>query len=123
MGTFGRESADGHIHVRPGDCVPALIYKSFPVAGVEDSGGDVEVVGKCSDGEVDYDGDIVSPSWMAQAVKSWLATYPAVRLQHRPDYPAGTGLSAWQDDQGATLRGIKTRAERLAAERSATPPP
>jgi hypothetical protein len=61
------------------------------------------VVGRCSDGDVDFDGDVVSPSFMAQAVKAWLASYPAVRLQHRPDSPVGRGLSAWQDDSGATF--------------------
>jgi hypothetical protein len=61
------------------------------------------VVGKCSDGDIDHDGDIVSPGWMASAVKEWLATYPAVRLQHRSDYPAGRGLEAWTDDQGSTF--------------------
>jgi hypothetical protein len=39
---------------------------------------------------------------MAQAVKDWLGSYPAVRMQHRPDYPAGKGLEAWQDSDGAT---------------------
>jgi hypothetical protein len=82
--------------------VAALIYKSFPVAGIEPDGDDLKVVGKCSDGAVDHDGDIVSPSWMASAVKSWMATYPAVRFQHRADYPVGRGLEAWTDDQGAT---------------------
>jgi len=40
---------------------------------------------------------------MALAVKEWLATYPAVRMAHRADHPAGRGLEAWQDDQGATF--------------------
>jgi hypothetical protein len=62
----------------------------------------LKVVGKCSDGAVDHDGDIVSPQWMAAAVREFMGTYPAVRLQHRPDYPVGKGLEAWQDDQGAT---------------------
>lgn len=39
---------------------------------------------------------------MKQAVDEWLRTYPAVRLQHRPDYPVGKGLSAWQDPDGST---------------------
>lgn len=80
-----------------------LLYKSFPVAGVEAAGDDLKVVGKCSDGAVDHDGDIVSPRWMASAVKEWLATYPAVRLQHRADSPIGKGLEAWQDAEGSTF--------------------
>ena len=40
---------------------------------------------------------------MAAAVRECLGTYPAVRLQHRGDYPAGKGLEAWQDAAGATL--------------------
>ncbi len=39
---------------------------------------------------------------MASAVKEYMGTYPAVRLQHRPDYPVGKGLEAWQDAEGAT---------------------
>jgi hypothetical protein len=56
---------------------------------------------------VDHDGDIVSPQRMASAVKEWLGTYPAVRYQHRGDHPAGRGLEAWQDADGATwLRAL-----------------
>ena len=39
---------------------------------------------------------------MAAAVREFLETYPAIRLQHRPDYPVGKGLEAWQDAEGAT---------------------
>ncbi len=85
--------------------MPSVIYKSFPVTGVEvgSSDGDLRVLGKCSDGAVDHDGDIVSPQFMASAVKDWLGSYPAVRLQHRGDSPVGRGLEAWQDAEGATF--------------------
>lgn len=79
-----------------------LLYKSFPVTGVEPDGDDLKVVGRCSDGQVDLDGDIVSPQFMASAIKEWLASYPAVRYQHRGDHPAGRGLEAWQDADGST---------------------
>lgn len=39
---------------------------------------------------------------MAKAVREYLSTYPAIRVAHRPDYPAGKGLEAWQDKDGAT---------------------
>lgn len=39
---------------------------------------------------------------MAQAVQDFIATYPAIRLQHRGDAPIGKGLSAWQDADGST---------------------
>jgi len=39
---------------------------------------------------------------MAQAVDEFLKSYPAIRVQHRHDYPAGRGLEAWQDPDGAT---------------------
>lgn len=39
---------------------------------------------------------------MAQAVKEYLSTYPAVRLQHDSRRPVGKGLEAWQDSDGAT---------------------
>jgi hypothetical protein len=60
------------------------------------------VLGKCSDAQVDHDGDIVSPAAMASEIKRWLDTYPAIRYQHRGDHPAGRGLEAWQDADGAT---------------------
>ena len=60
------------------------------------------MLGKCSDGEVDHDGDIVSPQWLAGAVKAFLAGFPAIRLQHRSDYPIGKGLQSWQDPDGST---------------------
>ena len=39
---------------------------------------------------------------MAKAVKDYMASYPAVRLQHRGDDPIGKGLEAWQDPDGST---------------------
>lgn len=80
-----------------------VIFKSFPVSGVEPDGDGLKVVGKCSDGDVDFDGDVVSPAWMKQAVDDFLRGYPAIRLQHRSDYPVGKGLRAWQDASGATF--------------------
>lgn len=65
---------------------------------------------------MDYDGDVVSPAWMASAVKDFIASYPAIRVQHRPDFPAGKGLEAWQDDSGATwLKSliVDERAKKL----------
>ena len=38
---------------------------------------------------------------MAVAVKEWLRTFPAVRVQHQ-NIPAGKGLEAWQDPDGST---------------------
>ena len=40
---------------------------------------------------------------MASAVREFMSTYPAIRLQHRSDYPVGKGLEAWQDSQGSTF--------------------
>ena len=59
-------------------------------------------MGRCSDGAVDHDGDIVSPSRMASAVREFLGSVPAIRLQHRADSPVGKGLEAWQDPDGST---------------------
>jgi hypothetical protein len=74
------------------------------------------VVGKCSDGELDWDGDVVSSAWMASAVRDFLDSYPAVRLQHDPKRPVGKGLEAWQDGDGATwLKSliVDSEAKRL----------
>jgi phage head maturation protease len=44
---------------------------------------------------------------MAAAVREYLDTYPAVRVQHDPQRPVGKGLEAWQDNTGATwLRSL-----------------
>jgi len=82
--------------------VGETLFKSFPVTEIGESGGDVTVLGKCSDGELDSDGDIVSPAFMAQAIKTWMRVCPSVYREHSPGYPAGRGLDAWQDDTGAT---------------------
>ena len=85
----------------------ALLFKSFPVSGVESDGDDLKVVGRCSDGRVDFDGDIVDPAWMGRAIKDYLGSYPAIRLQHRADSPVGRGLEGWQDPDGSTwLRAL-----------------
>lgn len=83
-----------------------LLFKSFPVTEIEPDGDDLRVVGKCSDYDVDLDGDVVNPGFMKRAVDEWLRVCPAIRLEHR-DYAAGLGLAAWQDDDGATW--VKSR--------------
>lgn len=88
--------------LRPGERVAAVLYKSFPVTEIGESGGDVTVLGRCSDGELDSDGDIVSPAFMAQAIKTWMRVMPAVYREHSPGHPAGRGIDAWQDGSGAT---------------------
>jgi hypothetical protein len=87
--------------------VAGVIYKSFPVTEIGESGGDVTVLGKCSDGQLDLDGDIVSPAFMAQAIKAWMRVCPSVYREHSPGHPAGMGIDAWQDDTGATW--VKSR--------------
>ena len=52
---------------------------------------------------------------MLAATKDWLASYPAVRLQHRPDSPIGKGLECWQDPDGSTW--VKSEIVDPAAQR------
>lgn len=82
-------------------------YTSFPIASITKADGDVTVLGRCSDGGLDSDGDIVSPAFMAQAIKTWLRVLPAVYRDHSTAHPAGMGVDAWQDDSGATW--VKSR--------------
>lgn len=78
-----------------------LLYKSFPVTGTEDDGDDIKVTGKCSDGQLDLDGDIVDPGHMAVEMKRFISQLPAILLEHAP-HPAGVGLESWQDPDGST---------------------
>lgn len=86
-----------------------LTYASFAIEKTEtDADGDLIVYGKCSDGGLDHDEQVVSPAWMAEASKRWLATGANLRVNHNPQRdPAGIGLEVNTDAEGATwLKGV-----------------
>ena len=81
-----------------------LTYLSFGIEKVESTpDGDLMVYGKASDGSIDSDQQIVDPTWMAKAIREWMATGANLRVQHNPQRdPAGIGLEATTDANGAT---------------------
>lgn len=86
-----------------------LTYASFGIEKVEtDPDGDIIVFGKCSDGGLDSDNQVVDPAWMASASKSWLSTGGNLRVQHNAQRdPAGIGLEVNTDNDGTTwLKGL-----------------
>lgn len=86
-----------------------VTFTSFPIEKMEtNDDGDIVVFGKCSDGEVDFDGQIVSPSWMAEASKKWIDSGANLRVQHQAQRdPAGIGLEVNTDAKGNTwLKGL-----------------
>jgi hypothetical protein len=55
--------------------------------------GDLRVFGKCTDGSLDRDLQVVDPQWSKSALQSWLDTGGNVRLQHDSSKPVGKGLN------------------------------
>jgi phage head maturation protease len=54
--------------------------------------GDMFVYGKCTDGRIDADEQIVDPEWSADALSKWFETGANVRQQHDPKKPVGKGM-------------------------------
>jgi hypothetical protein len=79
-------------------------YFSFGIEKVESTEeGDLFVFGKASDGSVDADMQIVSPSFAGPALYDWLQTGGNLRVQHNAQRdPAGIGVEVKTDDSGAT---------------------
>lgn len=81
-----------------------LTFLSFAIEKVESTpDGDLYVYGRATDGSVDHDQQIVDPGFSSKAIADWLATGGNVRVQHNPQlYPAGIGVEATTDADGAT---------------------
>jgi len=77
-------------------------HVSFPILKFDKTpDGDLVVYGKCTDGTVDADHQIVDPGWSARELKKWLSTGGNMRVQHSPFlYPAGKGLALELDKDG-----------------------
>jgi hypothetical protein len=75
---------------------------SFPIFKFEKNvDGDLVVYGKCTDGTVDADHQIVDPKWSGKALADWLGSGGNMRVQHSPFlYPAGKGLALDIDKDG-----------------------
>ena len=86
-----------------------LTYASFGIEKTEtDENGDIVVYGKCSDGNLDSDNQVVDPGWMKSASLAWKESGANLRVQHNPQRdPAGVGLEVNTDTQGNTwLKGL-----------------
>lgn len=77
-------------------------HVSFPIFKFERTpDGDLIVTGKCTDGSVDHDHQIVDSTWSGKALTDWLSTGGNMRVQHSPFlYPAGKGSALEIDRDG-----------------------
>src|SRR5262249_19300608 len=58
---------------------------SFPIIKMDrTSDGDIIVYGKCTDGTLDADHQIVDADWSGRALEEWLRSGGNVRVQHSP---------------------------------------
>jgi hypothetical protein len=80
--------------------------------------GDLYVYGKCTDGVIDADEQIVDPDWSASALDKWFKTGANVRKQHNAREPVGKGIHIELNrdgDNGHWLRAevVDRDAQRL----------
>lgn len=100
--------------------VDELTYVSFPIEKWEKTDdGDLIVYGKATDGSVDSDDQIVSPSWSAKALADWHGTDGGnVRVQHQAlRDPAGKSLSVEIDKDGDSGHWVKSLIVEPVAKR------
>lgn len=85
------------------------LHYSFPILKFDRTpDGDLIVYGKCTDGTVDADHQIVDPKWSAKALEDWLVSGGNMRVQHSPFlYPAGKGLALDIDRDGDSGHWLK----------------
>lgn len=85
------------------------VHVSFPILKFDRTpDGDLIVYGKCTDGSVDADHQIVDSKWSAKALGDWLSSGGNMRVQHSPFlYPAGKGLALEMDRDGDSGHWLK----------------
>ena len=85
-----------------------LTYFSFPIEKQEETpDGDIIVYGKCTDGSLDADLQVVDVEWSQGALKSWLDTGGNVRVQHQSQRdPAGVGIDLDFTPDGHYLKAL-----------------
>ena len=93
-----------------------------PVASIEkwEDGpdGTLYVYGKATTPDVDTDEQVVWPSWSGPALKTWLDTAPALRVQHNGQRdPAGSGVKVEIDRDGDGAHWLKAAVDEPVAQR------
>jgi hypothetical protein len=80
--------------------------------------GTLYVYGKCTTPEVDTDEQVVDSGWSGDALKSYLATAPTVRVQHNPQRdPAGSGVRVDINRDGDGAHWLKAAIDEPIAQR------
>ena len=78
-----------------------MVHMSVPIEKAEDTATinpvdgtpDIVVAGKCTDGTLDSDLQVVDPDASARWIKTWFDSGANIRGAHDPKWPAGRGLS------------------------------
>jgi hypothetical protein len=79
---------------------PGMIHMSVPIEKAEDTATinpvdgtpDIVIAGKCTDGTLDSDLQVVDPDASLRWIKTWYDTKANVRLGHDPKRPVGRGI-------------------------------
>ena len=94
-----------------------IVYTSFPIEKMEQEGDTLYVYGKATTPEVDSDEQVVDKDWSGEALKSWFATGPNVRVQHNPQRdPAGSGVKVEIDRDGDGAHWVKAAIDEPNAQ-------
>ena len=95
-----------------------MAYARIPIVKWEEEDGTLYVYGKASTPEIDTDEQIVAQSFSGAALKSWLDTAPAVRVQHNPQRdPAGSGVKVEINRDGDGAHWVKSAVDEPVAQR------
>lgn len=89
-----------------------MVHMSVPISKAEDTPGvnpvdgtpDLIISGKCTDGTIDSDLQVVDPEASLRWIKTWYDTKANIRMQHDPKRPVGRGI----DVQGHYLKALIT---------------
>ena len=74
--------------------------------------------GKATTPDLDSDEQVVDKDWSGEALKSWFASGPNVRVQHNPQRdPAGSGVKVEIDRDGDGAHWVKAAIDEPVAQR------
>lgn len=94
-----------------------IVYTSFPIEKMEQEGDTLFVYGKATTPEVDSDEQVVDKDWSGEALKSWFASGPNVRVQHNAQRdPAGSGVKVEIDRDGDGAHWVKAAIDEPNAQ-------
>ncbi len=80
--------------------------------------GTLYVYGRCTTPELDTDDQVVDSAWSGASLKEWLATAPALRVQHNAQRdPAGSGVKIDVNRDGDGAHWLKAAVDEPVSQR------